>query len=95
MESKVTIDDRTLETLQQTGELRVIESHGVPLVLMTLDARQQLRGITYDDSEMTEDEMMGVLAAQVNDPEGMGAPGMEVYDKKYEHLFDDDNGQDQ
>ena len=94
MVAKVSIDDSTFEQLQQNGELHVQNSHGVTLVLQTLDARQQLLGVAYDDSEMSEDDMMGILADQVNDPEGMGAPGMEDYDK-YGHLFDDTNGKDQ
>jgi len=39
---------------------------------------------------------MGVMAQQLKDPEGWGHPDMDVYDKKYGHLFDDNkNGQDQ
>jgi hypothetical protein len=95
MAAKVSLDDQLLKQLQASGEVQVEDAHGVPIVLMTVDARQKLHGITYDDSEVTEGEMMGILAAQVNDPEGMGAPGMEDYDTKYGHLFDGTNGEDQ
>ena len=78
MAAKVSIDDQLLEQLQQTGEVRVEDMHGVPLVLMTVDAREQLQKLVYSD--LTEDEMMALGADQLNDPEGWGAPGMEVYD---------------
>jgi len=96
MESKVITDDQTFQKLQQSGEVKVMDSHGVPIVLMTIDARQQLGKMVYDDSEWAPEEMMGVLAQQLKDPEGWGHPDMDVYDEQYGHLFDDDkNGQDQ
>jgi len=42
MDSKVITDDLTFQKLQQAGEVKVMDSHGVPIVLMTIDARQQL-----------------------------------------------------
>lgn len=80
MTPRLSIDDAILQQLQQTGELQVEDTHGVPIVLMTVDARQQLQKATYDDSDMTEQEMMAMGAEQLDDPEGWGAPGMEVYD---------------
>ncbi len=90
----ITEDPTVVQQVQQTGELP-IEVNGVQMVLMTVDARQELQKVVFDDSELSGDEMMAVLADQVNDPEGMGAPGMDDYDKKYGHLFDDNNGKDQ
>lgn len=94
MIAKVSIDDSTFERLQKNGELHVENSHGETLVLRTSGALDQLGKVICDDGEWTPEEMMGVLADQVDDPEGMGASGMESYDKKYGHLFDD-NGKDQ
>jgi len=47
-------------------------------VLMTHDQFQKL---AYDDSDLTGEEMIAAAAAALNDPEGWGAPGMEVYDQ--------------
>ncbi len=80
MSAKVSIDDQLLKQLQQSGEMQVEDSHGVPLVLMTIHARQQLHKALYDDSEWTEEEMRAMGKDQLSDPEGWGAPGMEVYD---------------
>lgn len=80
MPAKVTLDELLLKQLQETGELRVEETHGVPLVLMTVDARDRLHKVVYDDSDLTEEEMMALGAEQLGDPEGWGDPGMEVYD---------------
>lgn len=79
MVAKVTLG----EQLQQAGELRVEDTLGVPVVLMTLGARQQLQKIAYDDSEWTDAEQNALMAEALNDPEGWGAPGMEVYDELY------------
>jgi len=46
-------------------------------VLMT---REQFQQLVYDDSDLTPDEMMAAAAHSLDDPEGWGAPGMEVYD---------------
>ena len=81
MNSQITIDEQTLQHLQQAGELEVEESHGIRVVLMTIDARQQLQKLTYDDSEWTTEEMRAGVAGWLNDPEGWGAPGMEAYDE--------------
>jgi len=83
MTPRITIDDRTLEQLHEKGELRVEDSHGVPVVLMTVDAREELQKLIYDDSEWTEEEMRAVTQHWLDDPEGWGAPGMEVYDELY------------
>lgn len=85
MTIQITIDDQTLEQLRKAGELTVEDAqHGVPVVLMTVDARQQLvEKLEYDDSEWTEEEMLAAAAEQLNDPEGWGAPGMEIYDQLY------------
>lgn len=87
MAAKVSLNDQLLKQLQETGEVRVEDMHGLPIVLMTVDARQQLQSATYDDGELTEVEQNALLAAALDDPEGMGAPGMEVYDEMYGHLF--------
>jgi hypothetical protein len=80
MAPRITIDDYTLQQLQQVGELKVEDTHGVPLVIMTVDARQDLQKLVYDDSELMEAELMAAGADQVSDPEGWGAKGMDVYD---------------
>jgi hypothetical protein len=89
----VTEDPTVVEQVQQVGELSV-EVNGVRMVLMTLDARQGLHKIVYDDGEWTEGEMLAVTAEQLDDPEGWGAPSMEVYDNKYGDTPTDD-GEDQ
>ena len=83
MTPRISIDDQTFQLLQQIGELRVENTNGVPLVVMTVDARDDLQKLAYDDSDMTEAEMLAIAAEQLNDPEGWGAPGMEIYDQLY------------
>ena len=82
MATKVPIDVSQIEQLriqlQKTGEVRVEDTRGVPLVLMTIDARGQLHRLVYDD--MSDAEMMAMGSDQLNDPEGWGEEGMEVYD---------------
>lgn len=80
MTPRITIDDQLLQELQQIGELRVEDTHGIPIVLMTVDARADLQKLVYDDSELTEAELMVAGAQQLNDPEGWGAEGMDLYD---------------
>jgi hypothetical protein len=46
---------------------------------MTVEAREHLQKLTYDDSEWTEAELMAAGADQLDDPEGWGAPGMDAY----------------
>jgi hypothetical protein len=83
MTPKITLDDRTLERLRRDGEVKVQEVNGLPLVVMTTDARQQLQKLIYDDSDWTADEMRTVTTQWLDDPEGWGAPGMEIYDELY------------
>lgn len=90
MVAKVSLDEQLLQQLRQAGELQVEDPHGERLVLMTVDARQQLHKVEYDDSEWTEAEMMAVAAEALNDPEGWGAPEMDDYDKVYGGLFNND-----
>ncbi|MDZ4657983.1 MAG: hypothetical protein SH868_10445 [Bythopirellula sp.] len=81
MIAKVTLDEHILQQLQLAGELHVEETHGVSIVLMTIDARQKLQNLVYDDSEWTAEEMRAGVAGWLDDPEGWGAPGMEAYDE--------------
>ena len=83
MTPRITIDDQTLQQLRQAGELTVEDAYGLPVVLMTVDARQELHKLVYDDSELTEQEMRAAGRDQLDDPEGWGAPGMEIYDELY------------
>jgi hypothetical protein len=83
MTPRIAIDDQTLELVRREGELQVEDPHGIPLVVMTVDARHALHQVAYDDSEWTEEEMLAIAAQQLNDPEGWGAPGMEIYDQLY------------
>jgi hypothetical protein len=46
-------------------------------VMMT---REQMKQIVYDDDELSSNEMLASAATALDDPEGWGAPGMEVYD---------------
>lgn len=91
MNAKVSLNEQSLRQLQETGELQVEEVHGIPLVLMTVDARDQLRHVVYDDGDWTDEEQNAVMAAALDDPEGWGAHGMDVYDEKYGHLFESDD----
>ena len=63
--------------------MTVEDTHGVPVILMTVDARQELQKLVYDDSEWTAEEMRAVVKPWFDDPEGWGAPGMEIYDELY------------
>jgi hypothetical protein len=92
--TKITTDDATVvEQVRRAGELPV-ELNGVQLVLMTVDARRELQHVVYDDSEWSADEMMSVVGSRLDDPDGWGHPDMDVYDREYRHLFDDDDGKD-
>jgi hypothetical protein len=83
MTPRISIDDETLKQLRALGELQVEVSHGAPVVLMTVDARRKLQTLVYDDSEWSETEMRAVAQRWLDDPEGWGAPGMEIYDQLY------------
>src|SRR4051794_13695229 len=80
MTARIAIDDQTFSDLQRAGELRVESTNGVPLVVMTISAREHLQKLAYDDSEWTVAELMAAGADQLDNPEGWGAPGMDVYD---------------
>ena len=78
MTAKVSLDEKSLKQLQETGEVSAGDVEGIPVVLMTVDARGQLHKVVYDD--LTEGEMMALGSEQLDAPEGWGAAGMEVYD---------------
>jgi hypothetical protein len=80
MIARIAIDDQTFKQLQQAGELLVESANGVPLVVMTVNARQHLQKLAYDDSEPTESELVSAGADQLENPENWGAAGMDVYD---------------
>ena len=80
MSPRIAIDEQTLAAIQQVGELRVENSDGVPLVVMTLNTREHLQKLSCDDSEWTEAQLMAAGAEQLNESDGWGAPGMDVYD---------------
>ena len=80
MAARIAIDEQTIKELQQAGELRVESTNGVPLVVMTVDARAHLQKLAYDDGEWTEAELMAAGADQLDNPQGWGAAGMDVYD---------------
>jgi len=77
MTGKVSFDDKSLKQLQETGEVPAGDIQGIPVVLMTVDARGWLHKVLYDD--LAEGEMMALGSEQLDDPDGWGAPGMEVY----------------
>lgn len=83
MTPKISIDDQTYSLLQQTGELFVQSNNGVPLVVMTVTAREELQKHVYDDGDLSAEEMSAVAARWLNDPQGWGAPEMDVYDQLY------------
>jgi hypothetical protein len=91
MGSELVISDQLFQQLQASGEVRVEDTHGVPVVLMTIDARQQLGQFVYDDSDLTAAEMLAQGAEQLQDPTGWGAPEMDVYDSM-EGIDQDANG---
>ena len=43
----------------------------------------ELKQVVYDDSEWTEAELIAAGRDQLDDPEGWGSPGMEIYDELY------------
>jgi len=83
MSDKLILGDSHFKQLQERGELQMEETHGIQVVIMTVDAHQKLQKVAYDDSEWTDEEQNAVMAEALNDPEGWGAPGMEVYDELY------------
>jgi hypothetical protein len=87
MAAKISIDDEILQRLQKEGELQVEDTSGMPVVLMTFEAREKLKELIYDDSEWTEEDLRSAAANLLNDPEGWGAPGMEIYDEIYGDEF--------
>jgi hypothetical protein len=94
MTPQISLDNQTLDRLRREGEVEVQDAHGIPLVVMTVDAREKLEKLVYDDSEWSEQEMLAAASQQLDDPEGWGAPGMEVYDELYGDKPTDD-GKDQ
>jgi hypothetical protein len=78
MTPQISLDDQTLDRLHREGEVKVEEAHGIPLVLMTVGAREALQKLVYDDSEPDADEFLphGHEAFA----EDWNAPGMEAYD---------------
>ena len=83
MTPRINIDDQTLEQLRNAGELTVEDAHGFPVVLMTVGAREELQKHVYDANDLTAEEMRAAGRDQLTDPEGWGAPGMEIYDELY------------
>ncbi|MEX2559105.1 MAG: hypothetical protein WD403_04280 [Pirellulales bacterium] len=60
---------------RQDGPLEVRDAAGRLYCVMT---SQQFQKYVYDDSDLTADEMVAAAASSLDDPEGWGAPGMEV-----------------
>lgn len=79
MNAKLTDELRQAMQQQPDRPLEIRDDQTNTLyVLMT---RDQFQKLVYDDSELTGDEMLAAAAAGLDDPEGWGAPGMEVYDQ--------------
>ena len=83
MTPQISLDDETLDRLRREGEVTVEEAHGIPLVLMTVDAREELQKLVYDDSEPDADEFLP--HAHEAFAEDWDAPGMEAYDDYDSH----------
>lgn len=83
MTPKIAIDDQTWRQLQQAGELKVEDAHGVPLVLMTVDARKELEQVVYDATEPDADEFLPLAHEAL--AEAWDAPGMDAYDDYDSH----------
>ena len=83
MTPQISIDDQSLQHLQQTGELRVESASGVPLVVMTVDAREQLQKTAYNAGEFDADEFLPLAHEAL--AETWDAPGMEAYDNYDAH----------
>lgn len=43
-------------------------------------SRDELKRLTYDDDDVTAEEMLHAASSGLDDTEGWGAPDMEVYD---------------
>lgn len=81
MVARVSIDADSLAQLKLSGEVRVEDIHGIPLVLMTLDARKQLlRSDLTEVDALSERELRNQGSESLADPEGWGDPSMDVYD---------------
>ncbi len=75
---QISLDDQTLDRLRREGEVKVEEAHGIPLVVMTVDAREELQKLVYDDGEPDADEFLP--HAHEAFTEAWDAPGMEAYE---------------
>jgi hypothetical protein len=50
-------------------------------VLLSREEFQRMLVRRYDDGDLSADEMLAAAARNLEDPEGWGAPGMDVYDR--------------
>lgn len=53
------------------------DASGTVWVMLT---RDRLKQLMYDDDDLSTDEMLAAATQGLDDPEGWGAAGMEVYD---------------
>ena len=83
MASRITIDAKDLQQLQASGELQLNDSHGMPIVTITVGTRKEVQPIVYDSSDWTPEEIRSSTDAWLDDPAGWGAAGMDDYDKLY------------
>lgn len=78
MPPRISIDDSSLNALQQTGELHVLSASGLPLVVMTASAHEQLQKLAYDAGAMDVDTLLPLAHEAFAD--AWNASGMDAYD---------------
>jgi hypothetical protein len=70
------------EALQNNaGKLVEIEDAQMHQVYIVM-TRPEFQRLIYDDSDLTEEEMLAAAAQGLADANGWGAPGMDNYDRK-------------
>jgi len=84
MTPQISLDDQTLDRLRREGEVQVREAHGIPLVVMTVHARDRLQKLVYDDSEPDADEFLPHAHDEAL-AEDWDAPGMEAHEDYERH----------
>lgn len=94
MSISLDINDALLQQLRSAGEVRVSDSHGEPVILMTVEARRLLDSAKNGNSDGEASEWpseigLALAAGELSNPDTWGAPGMEDYDDLYGHLFQD------
>lgn len=81
MAPKLSSEQRQALVQKPDGPLAVEDEQSNRVyVIISQDHFEKMQRLLFDDSDLTPDEMLAVARLALDDPEGWGAPGMEVYD---------------